>query len=65
MDIDYPQTRVTAQLEGKVALVSGARQGIGAAIGRAFIAEGARVAALLRRPDQAAEVEPWRVGLVR
>ena len=45
-------------LEGKVALVSGARQGIGAAIVRAFIAEGARVAALVRTRDQAAEVEP-------
>ena len=45
-------------LEGKVALVSGARQGIGAAIVRAFIAEGARVAALVRTRDQAAELEP-------
>ena len=50
---------MTAQLQGKVALVSGARQGIGAAIGRAFIAEGARIAALLRTPDQVADVEPW------
>ena len=45
-------------LKGKIALVSGARQGIGAAIVRAFIAEGARVAALVRTRDQAAEVEP-------
>jgi NAD(P)-dependent dehydrogenase (short-subunit alcohol dehydrogenase family) len=45
-------------LEGKVTLVSGARQGIGAAIVRAFIAEGACVAALVRTRDQAAEVEP-------
>jgi NAD(P)-dependent dehydrogenase (short-subunit alcohol dehydrogenase family) len=45
-------------LKGKVALVSGARQGIGAAIVQAFIAEGARVAALVRTRDQAAEVEP-------
>ena len=45
-------------LEGKVALVSGARQGIGAAIVRAFISEGARVAALVRTRDQAAELEP-------
>jgi 3-hydroxybutyrate dehydrogenase len=45
-------------LKGKIALVSGARQGIGAAIVRAFIAEGARVAALVRTQDQAAEVEP-------
>jgi NAD(P)-dependent dehydrogenase (short-subunit alcohol dehydrogenase family) len=45
-------------LKGKIALVSGARQGIGAAIVRAFIAEGARVAALVRTRDQGAEVEP-------
>lgn len=45
--------------EGKVVLVSGARQGIGAAVVRAFIGEGARVAALLRTPDQAPEVENW------
>ena len=45
-------------LKGKVALVSDARQGIGAAIVRAFIAEGARVAALVRTRDQAAEVGP-------
>ena len=44
-------------LKGKVALVSGARQGIGAAIVRAFIGEGARVAALVRTPDQTAAVE--------
>jgi NAD(P)-dependent dehydrogenase (short-subunit alcohol dehydrogenase family) len=45
-------------LKGKVALVSGARQGIGAAIVREYIAEGALVAALVRTRDQAAEVEP-------
>lgn len=42
-----------------VVLVSGARQGIGAAVARAFIAEGARVAALVRKPEQAREVEEW------
>jgi NAD(P)-dependent dehydrogenase (short-subunit alcohol dehydrogenase family) len=47
-----------SHLKGKVALVSGARQGIGAAIVRAFISEGARVAALVRTQNQAAEVEP-------
>jgi NAD(P)-dependent dehydrogenase (short-subunit alcohol dehydrogenase family) len=45
-------------LKGKIALVSGARQGIGAAIVQAFIADGARVAALIRTRDQAAELEP-------
>lgn len=44
-------------LEGKIALISGARQGIGAAVVRAFVDEGARVAALVRTPDQAAEVD--------
>ncbi|HET7466850.1 MAG TPA: SDR family oxidoreductase [Candidatus Dormibacteraeota bacterium] len=40
-------------------LASGARQGIGAAIARAFIAEGAQVAALVRKPEQVREVERW------
>jgi NAD(P)-dependent dehydrogenase (short-subunit alcohol dehydrogenase family) len=44
---------------GQVALVSGARQGIGAAVARAFLGEGARVAALVRKPEQAQEVEQW------
>ncbi|TME96714.1 MAG: SDR family oxidoreductase [Chloroflexi bacterium] len=44
---------------GQVALVSGARQGIGAAVARAFIGEGARVAALVHKPEQAQEVEDW------
>jgi NAD(P)-dependent dehydrogenase (short-subunit alcohol dehydrogenase family) len=44
-------------LEGKVALVTGARQGIGAAVVRAFLDEGARVAALVRTPAQISEVE--------
>jgi len=44
---------------GQVVLVSGARQGIGAAIARAFIGEGARVAALVHKPEQAQEVQSW------
>src|SRR5260370_6370367 len=44
---------------GQVALVSGARHGIGAAIARAFIGEGARVAALVHKPEQVQEVEAW------
>jgi 3-hydroxybutyrate dehydrogenase len=44
---------------GQVVLVSGARQGIGAAITRAFIGEGARVAALVHKAEQAKEVEHW------
>jgi len=44
---------------GQVVLVSGARQGIGAAIARAFIGEGARVAALVHKPEQVQEVEDW------
>jgi 3-hydroxybutyrate dehydrogenase len=44
---------------GQVVLVSGARQGIGAAIARAFIGEGARVAALVHKAEQAQEVEQW------
>ena len=43
----------------QVVLVSGARQGIGAAIARAFAGEGARVAALVRKPEQRQEVEKW------
>ena len=46
-------------MRGMVVLVSGARQGIGAAIARAFIARGDKVAALLRSSNQAHEVEPW------
>jgi 3-hydroxybutyrate dehydrogenase len=55
---DPGRSGLGSALEGKVALVSGARRGIGAAIVRAFISQGAQVAALIRTPDQAAEVQP-------
>jgi 3-hydroxybutyrate dehydrogenase len=56
---DSGTTPPGAAFAGQVVLVSGARQGIGAAIARAFIGEGARVAALVHKPEQAQEVEDW------
>src|SRR5215831_9686580 len=53
-----PNQRARA-FEGRVVLVSGARQGIGAAVARAFIGEGARIAAVVRKEEQAPEVEHW------
>jgi NAD(P)-dependent dehydrogenase (short-subunit alcohol dehydrogenase family) len=43
---------VSARLAGKVALVTGATEGIGTAVAEAFVAEGARVVAVARRAEQ-------------
>lgn len=52
---------MTARLEGKVALVSAAARGIGAAITRRFAAEGARVVACdIDAPELAAVVDELR-----
>ncbi|TMD75606.1 MAG: SDR family NAD(P)-dependent oxidoreductase [Chloroflexi bacterium] len=56
---DFETGRPGRAFAGQVVLVSGARQGIGAAIARAFIGEGARIAALVHKPEQAQEVEAW------
>lgn len=44
------------QLEGRVAVVTGGGQGIGAAIARSFVREGARVVIAERRADKGQEV---------
>ncbi|MFD9406125.1 SDR family NAD(P)-dependent oxidoreductase [Streptomyces sp. NPDC059989] len=50
-------------LEGKVALITGASSGIGAAAGRVFAREGARIVLVARREDRLAELaEELRAG---
>ena len=52
-----PNTPASNRLDGRVALVTGAARGIGAAIGRAFAVEGAAVA-LVDLLDEEYNV-PW------
>jgi NAD(P)-dependent dehydrogenase (short-subunit alcohol dehydrogenase family) len=56
-DLDASHASIMLGMAQQVVLVSGARQGIGAAIARAFIAQGASVAALVRNREQILEVE--------
>ncbi len=53
---------MSARLEGKVAIVTGSTMGIGAAIARRFVAEGARVAINSHRDDEHAAAMREELG---
>ena len=53
---------MTGRLKGKVAIVTGSTMGIGAAIARLFVAEGARVTINSHQPDAACEAIRRELG---
>jgi NAD(P)-dependent dehydrogenase (short-subunit alcohol dehydrogenase family) len=55
---------MSGRLAGQVALVTGAGSGIGRAVVDRYVAEGARVGALVRRPDVAATLQAELGGAV-
>jgi NAD(P)-dependent dehydrogenase (short-subunit alcohol dehydrogenase family) len=56
---------MSGRLEGKAAVVTGATEGIGHAIARAFVQEGARVVAVARRPEPGERLASELGGAVR
>jgi NAD(P)-dependent dehydrogenase (short-subunit alcohol dehydrogenase family) len=56
---------MTDRLQGKVAIITGSTQGIGAAIARRFVAEGALVTLNSHRDDEAAAAIRAELGLQR